>query len=89
MKVEISDGKRTPRLALVVPDSGRTWCVMYDQIRKIPARSFMKGDVMIVRHPKKEGVMFMQVTEPSPDVLEFEPVQLAGKGDADVVDSKG
>jgi len=77
MKVEISKGKREPRLALVAPDSGRTWCVRYDEIPKIPQDSLQAGDVMIARHPTKEGVMFMQITEPQPGVLEFEALKLS------------
>jgi len=77
MRVDISDGKREPRLVLVVPDSGRTWCVRYDEIRKIPQDTLQVGDVMIVRHPTEKGVMFMQITEPQPGVLEFEALELS------------
>lgn len=77
MKIEIGDGRREPKLQLVAPDSGRTWCVQYDEIRKIPQDALQSGDVLIVRHPTKEGVMFMQIIEPRPGVLEFEAIKLS------------
>lgn len=57
--------KKTERdesgLYLRVPDSGRTWCVQYDDIRRIPRKSIKHGDVLIVRNGEDDnGVMFMQ-----------------------------
>lgn len=77
MRIEVSKGTRKPKLELVAPDSGRTWCVQYDEIRRIPQDSLQSGDVLIVRHPTKEGMMFMQIIEPRPGVLEFEALKLS------------
>jgi len=48
------------RLYLRVPDSGRTWSVLYHNIKRIPADALQHGDVLIVRHATEPGVMLMQ-----------------------------
>ena len=52
-------------LELLVPDSGRTWSILVHQIRDIPSDEIQRGDVFIVRHATKDGVMFMQATGPT------------------------
>ena len=59
-----STAERGATLQFLVPDSGRTWSVLHDEIRQIPADAIEVGDVFIVRHATEPGVMFMQATAP-------------------------
>jgi len=79
--MEPSTGKRSRGLALLVPDSGRTWSVNYDQIRFIEPERIELGDVFIVRNPPKKGVTFMQVTAPHRSAWKFEILHLQDASD--------
>ena len=63
-------------LRMIVPDSGRTWCVNYEEIQKIPPDSMQLGDVLIVRNPPGTGVMFMQVVAPHGDAWELKSLDM-------------
>ena len=57
--------KREGDLDLLVPDSGRTWSIIYQEIRSIPPGTIERGDVFIVRNATEPGVMFMQAIRPA------------------------
>ena len=70
-------GKRPRELALLVEDSGRTWCVLYDEINLIPPATVERGDVFIVRNRTESGVMFLQAIKPKINGWVLEAVQFA------------
>ena len=81
MSIEFDEGPRVVgSLVLLVPDSGRTWSIRYDQINLIPPDQVQRGDVFIVRHPTEPGVMLMQAVAPHDNAWRLEAVQLAPKG---------
>ena len=65
-----------PTLKLIVEDSGRTWLVEYDGIRRIPPETLQLGDVLIVSNPPDPGVMFMQATRRNGTAWKIEAVTL-------------
>jgi len=68
-------GSERPRqLRMLVPDSGRTWAVMYHEINLIPPNELEIGDVLIVSHRTEPGVMAMQATERVGDSWTFDPL---------------
>lgn len=75
------DPRTDSRLALKVPDSGRTWSVQYDDITRIPPDQMQLGDVLIVRRAGHSGVMFMQVTAPRKTAWKLENIELNLEGD--------
>jgi hypothetical protein len=74
-------GARDSRLALLVPDSGRTWSVLYHEIRLIPPSAILLGDVFIVRHSDNPGVMIMQATAPHENAWHLEALEFSPEGD--------
>lgn len=64
------------RLRLLVPDSGRTWSVLYNEITQIPPKKILLGDVFIVRNPPHEGVMFLQATRPNGSAWKLDALEL-------------
>lgn len=66
-----------PPLKLLVRDSGRTWLISYDKIKRIPPDTIELGDVLIVRHPTETGVMAMQVTRTHKNAWHFDALEFA------------
>ena len=74
-----SDDRPTSALRLLVPDSGRTWAITYQQIPRIPPSSIQRGDVFIVRNEEQDGVMFMQATRRNKTAWKLETVEPEGQ----------